>query len=187
MIQKNEEKGTVIGSLNGSAIAYKGRVRIQLLHGDRVYKTIEQHNEGTAELFRYLANALAGNTNNANMPRYLHTFHAKNNPLTDQGDDLYGTNQSTCALNVPFSNVEVRYDSAIDGYNTEYTFMIPYSQIWGGTVSPTNVLALYNSINYGDSITPLAFIRLRRDLTAEPAVDEWITVTDSNTSNVVIT
>lgn len=174
----NSKEGLYVSSSSG--IAYRGTVRIQFMKGDKVYRTIEQHNEGTAELFRYLANALAGNTNNTNMPKYIHTFNAED-PASDQGDNLYGTNRSTCALNTPFSNVEVRYDSALDGYNTEYTFMIPYSQIWG----TTNVLALYNTTAFGDSITPLAFIRLKHY--DDPDRNQWITVTDSNTSNVVIT
>ena len=186
MAKKNtvKSKEGLMEISSSSGIAYKGSVRIQLLKGDRVYRTIEQHNVGTAELFRYLANALAGNVNNTNMPRYLHTFNAGDTQEEvdlAQGDNLYGTNRSTCALNIPFSNVEVRYDSTLDGYNTEYTFMIPYSQIW----STTNVLALYNTINYGDSITPLAYIRLKHN--SDPDQDQWITVTDSNTSNVVIT
>lgn len=156
-----------------SGIAYKGRVEIQLVKGDQVYQAITQHNEGTAELFHYLANALAGTINTSNMPRYLHTFHAEN-PQSAEGDDLYGTNQSTCALNVPFSNVEVRYDKEVDGYDTEYTFMVPYSQIWG----TTNVLALYNTIAYGNAITPLAFIRLKDT--------QQIYIAEGSTANVVI-
>jgi hypothetical protein len=168
-----ERKTSLVTSPTQSALAYRGEVTVELVKGDKVYQVIRQHNEGTAELFRYLANALAGNVNTTNMPRYLHTFNAEN-PETDQGDNLYGTNRSTCALNVPFSNVEVRYDSTLDGYSTEYTFMIPFSQIWG----TTNVLALYNTIAYGNAITPLAFIRLNED--------QWIRASSSNTANVVV-
>jgi len=174
-VSKKDKQQEVLQVKPQSTVAYHGRVKIEWMKGDKVYKTVEQHNEGTAELFRYLANALAGNINNTNMPRYIHSFHA-DNPIEATGNDMYGTSRSTCALNVPFSNVEVRYDSNLDGYNTEYTFMIPYSQIWGST----NILALYNTQAFGDGIIPLAYIRLINE-------EEQIILRDNNTSNIVIT
>ena len=69
--------------MKSNTLGYSGYVSIKIYKGNKLYKTINQHNEGTAELFRYIANALAGNTNSALMPRYIHTFYCtKFDPIT---------------------------------------------------------------------------------------------------------
>lgn len=172
--------------MKSNTLGYSGYVSIKIYKGNKLYKTINQHNEGTAELFRYIANALAGNTNSALMPRYIHTFYCtKFDPITyiwgadAVGNELYGTSKSTCSYNTPFSSVEVKYDQNINngdgGYNTEYTFLLPYNQI----SETTNVVCLYNSIGYGDNIVPLAYIKLDHD--------DWLTLSDNNDANIVIT
>lgn len=171
---------------NNSMLGYRGTVRIDIYRGDRLCKTLTQHNEGTPELFRYIANALAGNTNSALMPRYIHTFYCtKFDPTTyvwdvdAVGNELYGSSKSTCSYNTPFSSVEVRYDKTLNnnegGYNTLYTFLLPYNQIAG----TTNVVCLYNSTGFGDNIIPLAYIKLDHD--------DWLALSDNNDANIVIT
>lgn len=167
-----------------STIAYYGSVEIQLVKGDRAYKTIKQHNLGTPELFRYIANSLAGSVNNSLMPRYIHIFFNENAKNVVPGNELWGDNYSKCSMNIPFANVEVRYNAQVNGggYETRYTFMLPYNQVFSG---PTNVVCLYNNVKFGDGRVPLAYIILDKD--AEKEIDEWLYIDDNNTANIIVT
>lgn len=168
-----------------SNLGYSGTVKIEIYKGKKLHKTIRQHNEGTLELFRYLANALAGNTTSTLMPRYIHTFYCDkfNADYTWKteatGNNLYGTDKSTCSYNTPFSNVDVKYNKNVNdgegGYNTEYKFLLPYNQI----SETTNVVCLYNTTAFGDNIVPLAYIKLDHE--------DWLVLNENNDSNIVVT
>lgn len=163
-----------------TTISYQGTVKIQSVKGGKVYKEKTVHNSGTADLFRYIANCVIGNYNQSLMPRYVHVFTCENpeSKLLNENDlpDLW-TN-SVCALNVPYSTVQVRQDTSSGStiekpYISEFTFMIPYSQIQDSF----NVVCLYNVTSFGRTTTPLAYIIL----------DEPYEVENNNTSNIVIT
>lgn len=163
-----------------STLAYNGQVKIELVKNKKVLKSINCHNEGTAELFRYIANALAGNTNSNSMPKFITMFECKEDyyDIPDhstgkviwkddaKGDNIYGTSAAAMLLSQPYSNIEVKYDPNLQtrdgdggGYKTEYTFIIPYKQI-DQTKDKINVICLYNTKNFGNNITPLAYLRL---------------------------
>lgn len=161
-------------------LSYQGTVKIQTVRGGKVYKEVIQHNAGTAGLFRYVANCIIGNYNHSMMPRYIRLFTCDNpkQKLLREEDmpDLWSTPVN--ALNLPFNTVQVRQDVSSEKtiekpYISEFTFMIPYTQIQ----SNFNVLCLYNVTSAGRNVTPLAYIIL----------DEEYVVDPNNTSNIVIT
>ena len=161
-------------------IAYQGTVKIQSVKGNKVYKEVIQHNAGTADLFRYIANCIVGNYNQSVMPRYVRLFYCKD----PKQQLLYESNMPklwsnpVSAVNVPFNTVAVKADSSSSStierpYISEFTFMIPYTQIQDNF----NVVCLYNVSEAGPNVTPLAYIILDNDYEVDP----------NNTSNIVIT
>ena len=54
-----------------SAIKYIGRAKLTLYRGNKIVRTIEHRNHGTAWLFKVLASALCGKDESLNMPRYF--------------------------------------------------------------------------------------------------------------------
>lgn len=156
-----------------SNIAYRGRVTVEVYRGDTLIQKIQKHNAGTSELFRYLANCVVGNYNQSLMPRYIHTFYVADNDLKEAEADsakrnkLWTDDASTCALNVPFSAVEVRKGEVGPDIEKEYiaqfSFMIPYSQFSPVGDIAANVICLYNTNSYGSNVTPLAYITLSSD------------------------
>ena len=59
---------------NSSNIAYSGKVKVQLYHGKKVYKTIKEKNSGKRPLFEFLANCLVGNFYSNQRPLYLRAY-----------------------------------------------------------------------------------------------------------------
>ena len=162
-----------------STIAYQGTVKIQSVKGNKVYKEVIQHNAGTAALFKYIANCIIGNYNQSVMPRYIRLFYC-NDPQQQLLSESTMPNlwsNPVSALNVPFSTVNVKpEDTSITiekPYVSEFTFMIPSTQIQDNF----NVVCLYNVMDAGSNVTPLAYIILNEEYVVEAG----------NTSNIVIT
>ena len=167
-------------------IAYQGRVKIQSVKGNKVYKEYNQHNAGTADLFRYIANCIVGNYNQSVMPRYIRLFDCKDpdQQLISEVTMPKLWSNPVSAVNVPFNTVQVKPDSSSGltiekPYVAEFTFMIPHTQIQ----DDFNVVCLYNVMDAGANVTPLAYIILR-DENNQPI---YYNVDDNNTSNIVIT
>lgn len=170
-----------------SSISYSGKVRIDFYKGNKIYKTINTHNAGTAEFFRYIANCIVGNYNSTLKPSFIHTFYCDPDKVGEYlADDrykpqLWSTANSKMSLNTPASTFQVRRDSGSSGiesgYVSEITFMIPHDQIR----DKSNVIALYNSTGWGDGFTPLAYVIL------DNKQAEQFDVGSNNSSNIAIT
>lgn len=183
--KKIEEKSKEITS---NSISYKGLVKIEYMHGSNCIKSYTVHNDGTAELFRFIANALAGNFNKSMRPQFIHTFYcdrdeiriAEESTSESARNILWSVERSTCAYNVPLQTVQVRpaqisttVNPLEKPYITEITFMIPYSQIR----DTSNIICLYNTSAFGSDVKPLAYIILPEDkeLTIEGLTNVAIT------------
>ena len=59
---------------NSSSLVYSGKVKVQLYHGKKVYKTIKEKNSGKKPLFEFLANCLVGNFYSNQRPLYLRAY-----------------------------------------------------------------------------------------------------------------
>ena len=142
---------------NDIAKYYQGDVQIKLMRGRKPYKTINVKNNGTAEFFRILCNAVAGNDYGSQMPKYV--------GLYNDSDDI--------PLNISrthFTTVGVNNDT--DGYYTEFTFIIPGSYLRTGTVSN---IKLYNTTVEGAG-----------ELASVDLGEESFSITDTE-SNLMIT
>lgn len=170
-------------------ITYRGRVTIEVYKGDTLIDQIQAHNAGTSELFRYMANCMVGNFNQALMPRYIHTFYVADTSEAEADEtkrsNLWTESASTCALNVPFSSVDVREGTrgtvVEREYIAQFSFMIPYSQFNPVNDVAANVICLYNTNTYGKGVTPLAYIILKNT----PEKDERLKLSSAAT-NVLI-
>lgn len=104
---------------------YQGVVKIQFMKGRKTYKAITIKNSGTSEFFHILCNAVAGNDYSAQMPKYV--------SICD--------NQTPLNISrTHFTTVTVSND--IDGWFTDFTFIIPGSYLREGTADN---IKLYNS------------------------------------------
>lgn len=118
-------------SSKSSSISYSGKVEIRRTRGNKVIKTINVKNEGTSELFRLLACALAGYDISGVTPNYIELF---------SGTDLDDANmKSSCVVRVPANNRKVVSDDA-GGYSVVLDFHVPYNQI----TNNANILKLYS-------------------------------------------
>lgn len=150
-----------------SSISYSGKVEIRRTRGNKVVKTINVKNEGTSELFRLLACALAGYDVSGVAPNYIELF---------SGDSLDDTEmKSSCVVRVPANNRKVIPDDA--GYSVVLDFHVPYNQI----TSSANILKLYSDTK---NKNPLARVFLGE--LEDPNAAESIIINDS-TSNALIT
>jgi len=53
---------------------YTGHVKLIYKHGDKPYKIIEQHNEGTTAFFKYLLKCVRGDAKMSERPGYIKLF-----------------------------------------------------------------------------------------------------------------
>lgn len=121
---------------NKNRITYEGKVRVELYHGTKLYKTIESHNAGTAELFNFLANCLAGLYADAQRPYYLRAYSA----VIENGE-ISGDKTEITTTAIPARKVTPQSRNANEA-QTVFEFLIPAATLATGNA---NVLELYNS------------------------------------------
>lgn len=121
------------------SMVYSGTVTVKLLKGRKPYKTINIHNEGSAEFFRILCNAVAGNSVNDLMPKCVALFGESDTSLT--------------SVKVHYNTISVTENAG--AYATELVFVIPGSMLISGEV---HEIRLYNSAS--DSAQWLAKVEL---------------------------
>ena len=114
-------------------IKYSGEVTIQIVHGDKVVKTIRQHNSGTFRLFQYLAKCLVGVYEPLYAPKYLRLFHG------DDANDLSNATLLTDAVVISSTS----FDTTSENGKAQLTFTVP-GNIFRVQNSTPNILALYS-------------------------------------------
>ena len=133
-----------------SAIKYIGRARLTLYRGNKVVRTIEHKNHGTAFLFKVLASALCGNNEKLNMPRYFDLGS------TDDRGIFTSRLTSRPALTAKtLSATDIGAENQIaPGGGAEFTAFIPASAV----VNTTNINTLRLLSSYTGTDTLLAEI-----------------------------
>ena len=122
-------------------IGYKGKVKIELKHGDKTYKTIHYNNSGKSPLFDFLLDCLAGNYNDYNRPQFIM---------------LKNTDKENC-LNVPQPLINLSLSYGENG-NISYEFLIPYNSFYADKKS-FQYIYLISQLNY-NQLNPSAVIDL---------------------------
>lgn len=145
-------------------ITYEGSVKIQLLKGKKVVKTLTKHNAGTLQLFSFISKCLAGYLDGMDnyYPRYVRLY----NTDTSQVPISFSGETTTSAVPVVGISLDTT-DSSEPEALVKYEFIIPVSSIKSGTTS--NVIAIYNTINRAAREKPSAYVILTGNQIIDPS------------------
>ena len=132
-----------------NTLAYQGRIKLQVLHGDKVISTKNCNNSGLPDLFKYISHALAGTSYTALRPCKVALFSC---PTTGSYLDPTTFNWTQAATNNVLKEASpyVVYDvspvvtSTGSGYATIFRFKIPFNWLYKKTF---NVLGLFTENN----------------------------------------
>ena len=152
---------------NNISLYYRGEVTINFVRNGKIFKKISKHNNGTAELFKVITNALAGNWSASTCPQYIQLFNKENGVYTK----LLQSPQRKQSSSVKTVNT---VDSKSSTLYLE--FLIPRTAV--STVGVVNHVRLYSGID--DTSTFLASIDLIGD-------DNTIDLADNTNANLLIT
>ena len=136
-----------------AAVSYAGGATIKIVKNGKVRRTIQQHNEGTLELFKFITNCLAGNYQDTNRPMILRVGYL--NPINTEYTDY-----SLAYVIASSSRAYIKEDThaVID-----ISFNVPGSLINVGNIStstPLNCLRIYSDTNKSNGSKYSAQIRL---------------------------
>ena len=159
-----------------SAFIYEGKATIKFVKNNKVYKTIESHNNATPLFFKYILLSITGANITGEMPQFL---------MLANNDD------SILSYRVPLSKYVDDSDSSSPV--ARFTGYVPYgairSTIDGGSGNKSisiNKLSIYNRASGDDDITLLATVDLlsNTNTTITPGttiIVEWnVTIVDAN-------
>lgn len=131
---------TITGNLK-----YQGIVKISILKGNKLIKTIKTHNAGTTWLFQVLSSMLCGNDERKNVPRYLDIGTLTSNKFNSSIANRVNLT-SKIITNFQIKNNSNLYNGS---YGAFFTALIPSLQI---TENTANCLRLYSTKNGGDEV-----------------------------------
>lgn len=137
---------------------YAGIVKISVMKGSKVVRTITEHNSGTIWLFKLLSSVLCGNNESANMPKYLDIGNI--DPSANSGEIFHSNLGNRIPLTGKvINNFQITSsDTLFTGkYGAVFTAMIPSIQILQNIEVDT--LRLYSTSSGGDEVL-IAEVRL---------------------------
>ncbi len=158
-----------------SAFIYEGKATIKFVKNNKVYKTIESHNNATPLFFKYILLSITGANVTREMPQFL--------MLANNDDPIL-------SYRVPLSKYVDDSDSSSPV--ARFTGYVPYGAIRstidnesGNKSVSINKLSIYNRAS-GDDVTLLATVDLlsNTNTTITPGttiIVEWnVTIVDAN-------
>lgn len=158
-----------------SAFIYEGKATIKFVKNNKVYKTIESHNNATPLFFKYILLSITGANVTREMPQFL--------MLANNDDPIL-------SYRVPLSKYVDDSDSSSPV--ARFTGYVPYGAIQttiddesGNKSISINKLSIYNRAS-GDDVTLLATVDLlsNTNTTITPGttiIVEWnVTIVDAN-------
>ena len=158
-----------------SAFIYEGKAIIKFVKNNKVYKTIESHNNATPLFFKYILLSITGANVTREMPQFLM---------------LANNEDSILSYRVPLSKYVDDSDSSSPV--ARFTGYVPYGAIRstidnesGNKSISINKLSIYNRAS-GDDVTLLATVDLlsNTNTTITPGttiIVEWnVTIVDAN-------
>lgn len=159
-----------------SAFIYEGKAIIKFVKNNKVYKTIESHNNATPLFFKYILLSITGANVTSEMPQFLM---------------LANTEDPILSYRVPLSKYVDDSDSSSPV--ARFTGYVPYGAIRstidsesGNKSISINKLSIYNRASGDDNITLLATVDLlsNTNTTITPGttiIVEWnVTIVDAN-------
>lgn len=106
---------------NSGAGVYSGRINLKLKNGGLTYKTVKQHNSGTAEFFKYILNCVKGSILPNDRPGHVKLIY-------DTGISRYGVMYESV------SDAESYGSSENPMASITYKFLIPETIVKSGTI-----------------------------------------------------
>lgn len=129
MLDKNDKIEELI---TDSSIVYSGKVTTNKVFNDKVIESSTCHNEGHSDLFKLLANSIAGVYDLNSIPRYICGYNDYNTST--------GLTGQTFSSTISYSSKKVQYSS--NNWQVVFSFLVPYSQISSNVT--TNYYGLYS-------------------------------------------
>ena len=147
--QKAKKQTNDLINTQNNSLAYQGKVKVQVAHGNQIISTKTYHNKGLPDLFKYLSHALAGAYYPTLRPCKVALFNYANSDST-QGPEKF--DWATATTSNIFTSVSpyVVYDASpvvtvtAEGYATTYRFKIPFNWLYRNTF---NVIGLFSENN----------------------------------------
>ena len=128
--KKTEQQADVtLIAKDSSVVKYTGTVTVQLVKNGRIVKSGKGHNEGKSELFKFLANCIAGNYVYNDCPTYLSCY---NKNITNNN---YTAQVTSC---IPKAAISV------EGSVTTIKFIVPRSALVSDATTITHLM-LFNA------------------------------------------
>lgn len=142
-------------------ITYKGKVKLSLLKGDKLYKNLYIGNEGKRSLFLFLIDCLSGNLRESGAPKFINIF--------DENDQSLITGSSAIPHN------KVKKNIVNQTYSVTFTFLIPFSSIVSGGNKQLKKIRLYSNKDLANNY-----------YSAEIILTDPITINSANRMNLLI-
>ena len=133
LVEDTQNIDTTITNNINTNVSYSGKVTLKIKRGNKVLTSKTFHNSGTNKLFKFIADALAGNFNVDLRPTQIKLFGLQSDP-----DDLPATPKFTknCSIStyIIASPAVATAPVASGGYAITYHFSIPSSYITGDKI-----------------------------------------------------
>lgn len=132
------------------SLKYQGKIKLQVLHGNKVISTKDYSNNGLPSLFKYLSYALAGQYYESLRPRKICIFKCQSegdlsNPINFNWDNVYNTNQlQTASPFVAYDATPIIKKNNSNGYSTTFRFKVPFNWLY---LKEFNVMGLFTENN----------------------------------------
>lgn len=162
----SKQINTIEESIKDSSITYKGSVTTETIFKNKIIDSSTSHNEGHTDLFKLIANSIAGVYDPNTIPRYIcgYNSYTKTAGLTNQ----------TITSAIPYSSKKVQVSSSNESYQIVFSFLIPYSQI--STTLETKYYGLYSDPNLS---TLIAHVELSPGYKSDEITNKVVTWTMS--------
>ena len=129
-----------------TTIKYQGNVNIKLIKRGKVIKEINNHNDGTSQLFKFILDCLAGNYYPINRPTWIIPYY-----LGKAGGEGKPPIFYAISLFIPINDARVIQQDD-DSYMLSYKCLITQTQL-AGIQNSINGLLFYSTSNIGNGST----------------------------------
>jgi len=155
-IQKEE---TVIQGTQ--AISYQGSINLSINNGKKVLVRKKYHNKGMPNLFRFLANCLAGNNSDNLRPVKIKLFYNKDTAATPNAFDWATASLTAVSPYILFDSTPViKENKEAESFEVTFHFRVPFSHISGDTI---HLIGLFKSDATDDKQDVSAYYLLSED------------------------
>ena len=139
---------------SSSIISYQGKVTLKIMHGKKIVQTIENHNEGTLHLMKFLTHCLGSNYDETLAPKYIMAYHLEGEGMSGVTDVTTNVTVRPVATNFSpsFNEVEDPLTPKNSKASVTLTFLLPSTLL--NSTKTINRLAIYSS----NDLSPTSYL-----------------------------